>query len=644
MAKRPKDVNKSTPKGSSAPANGSASAGLAAVVLVIAALAAIDPFGFWPFGPIRWLLLPVAGFVLAATTSGIRSRLNMRVNQLWLVLLGWGAVCALFGDDQLGAWFGSADRRLGWLSWLLFFFVFLAGQQIGAQHADARRTGLPDDSSGVGPVASLMKGVVVGGLLLALYSVAELLGLSALLVSDAEFASGRLGGTFGQPAYLGAAAALCLPVCVGFTSAATDRWKLAAGVASGGLLFCLLASQSRAAWLGIIASLAMVLWRFRSIAKSAKGLAAVAGSAVAFGLVLLVTPLSSRLTTAFGSNGVIAGRVDEWAVGMRAVGASPLLGYGPEGYRTVFGRHVDEAYVTQWGRDVITDRAHSGPVDVSLAFGIPGGLMYGALLVFVLLACWRSRNSGPLMFGLVVGLSAYIVQGLFLFPLAEIEPLFWLMAGILIGALEATQQQPTEQQKMSARPNAVWQGLAFGAAALSALAGGLDYVAGIQTQRALEQAGAATSPETLAVAQDTIANAQTLRPDSVRYVFVASRIASNGGQRSEALAIIEEGLVQNPADPALLDEQASLLLALAREASGPDRAELLANTDAAALSLLDRDPNNPKNLERLGITRALRGEFASAVSFLEQAQKLDPSSTSIGPNLDEAKRLLGSNS
>jgi O-antigen ligase len=538
----------------------------------------------------------------------------------WAGLLAWGLVATVLAVDPLHAWLGTPDRRLGWLSWLLFGGLFWAGRRLQANQATL-----------------VLRGVVVGALGMSLLTAAERIGWSP----NADFAGSRLGGPFGQPAFLGAAACLAAPICVGL--AVADRsdqttearvWRLVAACAGFLTVGTLLASQARAAWLGALAA-ALALVALRNAARRLL----ILPIGVPVVAVLAVPDLQQRLSSAGADGGVVAGRWDEWQVGLRALTSSPVVGYGPEGYRTVFGVHVDEAYVVQWGRDVITDRAHQGLLDTALAFGLPGALLAAAILGAVLWRCGVAMAVGDSRTaGLAVGVAGALVGQQFLFPLSELDPLLWLLAGMV--ATARTGGDPIEADGGSdpglvSPGRRVLTGLAIGLAAISAIAGLADLVADRSVATTLEQAEPAQPSRAL-----------TLRGDSIRYRFVAARLAAADDDLGLALQRIDEGLERSPSDPALSAERATLLLRQAEAAQfdegGPSPTTVAAAEVAAAglNEALTNDPLRPDLLNQLGFAYLLAGRPDLAVAPLEQSVRLDPDNGFAQQNLDRAEQSL----
>ena len=105
---------------------------------------------------------------LAATTGRVVA-VHRATAVVWLALLGWLAVASVRALDPLHAWIGTPDRRLGWLTWLLFACAYFAGQSLGRDR-DA---------------LVVARAAACAGIALGVYTLAELLGFAPV---DVEFA------------------------------------------------------------------------------------------------------------------------------------------------------------------------------------------------------------------------------------------------------------------------------------------------------------------------------------------------------------------------------------------------------------------------------------------------------------------------
>ncbi|MFS8481926.1 MAG: O-antigen ligase family protein [Acidimicrobiia bacterium] len=569
--------------------------------LAPATLLAVDPWGWHPFGPAAWLAVSV---LVPAGAAALLARRPLRwapgPTRVAAALVAWLALAAAAGEDRLYAWVGTPERHLGVLTWALALLALVAGRSL---HDDADRR----------PMAV---GLVVAGLGVGGVAVAEAAGWEPAVLDVA----GRLSGTLGSPAYLGAAAALLLPPLAGL--ALDAGWgapaRVAAAAGAAGLAVALVGAGARAAWGGCAAAAAVVATARRAELRAAAGrhrraagLAAAAAVAVAAALVV-VGPVGARVASTFdpGQPGG-RGRLDEWRVAGRVVADHPLLGVGPEGYRVAFATGVDAAYERAHGRDPQPDRAHSTPLDVALAGGLPAVAAWLALVVLVgrpVLAVVRTGE--PWLAGVGAGLVAHVAGGLFLFPLAELEPLAWLLAGAVLAAAGTPARVRTA-------PRALVGGLAA-LAAVALVAGALDVAADRHARRAAEALAVGDG----AAAAEATAAAVRLRPDVVRLHLLdaRARVADRQGVRA-GLAAVDEALAISPGDPIARRERARLLVARAEATRAPHHV-------AAARTELDRlladDPLDSALWRLAAAAAALDGDAAAAEAAAARAAELRP--------------------
>ncbi len=574
-------------------------------VLVVAATVAFDPWGYAPFGPVKWLVVTT----LALITAAIAVRTGFAVHRTsaagWVGFLVWSGAAAVFAVDPLHAWIGTPDRRFGWLAWLCGAAVFLAAQQAAA--ATDRRI--------------VLRGAVVAAAATAAYGLLELGGVELAGVTSGD----RIGGTFGSAAYLAAALTLLIPASAVVAGDPSERapWRWAAGAAVIAGLVVAVASQTRAGWVGLVVAAAVtapVWWRWlRTRSWMAAVLAAILVTVVVF------SPVAERVSSAvdFDDGGGRA-RIDEWRIGLAAFAAYPVIGSGPEGYRVVFPDHVDADYARRHGREVAPDRAHNGILDVGITTGLPGAALYVAAAAWLLVRSWRGVRRGDiLVIGLAGGVAGYLVQQQFLFPVAEIDPVFWVFAGMLVAATR--RQEPWLTVPSSTAAAALIAGLAL----LVAVAGGADVAADHRAATALDRSADGDHSGALAAADQ----ARTLRPDSIRYHLVAATVAAAAADPDgfeAALDRIETARDRSPADPLLAAHQARILLDAARH-SGDDA--LLAVAREAWRQRTVTDPSHAGHQLEYGVALAVSGDTAAAETAWIAAADLAPGSVAPLRNL-----------
>ncbi|MEO6627552.1 MAG: O-antigen ligase family protein, partial [Aquihabitans sp.] len=448
----------------------------------------------------------------------------------------------------------------------------------------------------------------------------------------------RLTGPLGSSAYLGAALALLWPAAVGIAvdSSLGRRTRVLAGVGVAGGLVGVLGSGARAAWVGLlVAGLVVALVRrawLRSLLTRARGNPLATGLGVAVALVaivavVLLSPVGGRAGSLFDADAPGgSGRVDEWRVAARVLADHPVTGVGPEGYRIAFGRFVDADYEVAHGRDQLPDRAHSGPLDVALSGGIGALAAWVLVLGLVARSAWRVMRRGrPWLVGIAVGLVAHWVGQLFLFPLAELEPVAWLLAGLVV--VEGAVPGDLRSTRVSSRV-VVTVGLV---AWLVAVVGGVSGVAGLTADRRAEQAVQALVRGDNRVALATADAATIWRPDVVRYRLLDARVRTNAGEGAiSSLDAVDSALAVSPKDPIARLARVRYLVARAVATEIPAHARL---ARLAADELLRDDSVNGALWLLSGEAARLDGDAQGAERAWLHAEHLRPHDAEPATNL-----------
>lgn len=579
--------------------------------LAPAALLVLDPVGWYPFGPAKWL---VVSTLVPAGAALLWTGRTVRVNRVQLVavivLLALLALAAALGADGRYAWLGTPERQFGFVTWVLCAIALVAGTSLDAEH-DAR---------------PLAVGLVVAGVGAGAVATAEALGWRA---GPIGLGGDRLTGTLGSAAYLGAAGAVLLPALTGIAIDARFARALRAAATAGvaALAVSLVGAGARAAWVGLlVAGMVLAVAQRRWIGAHLR-IVLVAGAVaiVGLGVVATVTPAGERAVSVLDADAPGGrGRLDEWRVGTRVLARHPALGVGPEGYRIAFADGVDASYQRAHGRDPLPDRAHSGPLDVALAGGM-GALVAWAVVVAVSLrAAWRAMRAGHRwLAGLGAGLVAHVAGQLLLFPTFELEPVTWLLAGMVVAATAQTDELVERDRVLGLVP------VLAAAAAVTLVAGGFGVAADRQAARAVDGRDRTSAVE-------AATRATELRPDVLRYRLLLARLllADDRGTAA-ALTAVDGALQQSPDDPIAQRERARLLVARAAATSVPAH---IAAAQRELQTQLDDDPVNAALWRLLGEADLLAGDDAAAERAWRKAEDLAPSDP--GPPTDLAELYL----
>ena len=94
----------------------------------------------------------------------------------------------------------------------------------------------------------------------------------------------------------------------------------------------------------------------------------------------------------------LRGRVAIWEVALETIADNPWLGVGPEMFLVEYSERVSADTVRGFGREGVTDRAHSGLLDFAVSFGIPAAVLYAAVLAAVCataVKAWQANGPCP---------------------------------------------------------------------------------------------------------------------------------------------------------------------------------------------------------------------------------------------------------
>lgn len=578
-----------------------------AAVWVSAVILAVDPQGWYPFGPVKWLLVSSGVCLLcAAVFAARRVVVAPRVQLAMIGLVATITLAAATGVDGVYAWLGTPERHFGAVTWLLLALSFFVG--LNLTHP-----------------TRLLWGVAIAGVLVGAAATAEAVGWEPRVFAVDD----RLTATLGSPAYLGAVVAVLLPVVAATAcdTALSCRLRLVAAMGTPLLVIAALGSGARAAWLGVAAA-TIVLGCRRGPALRARaaprtivvGAIAALTSAI---VIVAVSPVGSRVASLFDDDSPGGrGRIDEWRVAVRVAGDHLALGVGPEGYRIAFAGGVDDAYEREHGRDPTPDRAHSAPLDVLLTGGLAALALWCAVVALIGRHAWRAvTDERTWLAGAGAALIAHFVGLLVLFPLAELEPIVWLLAGVVV-----TSTAPSSDLRALAVPRAL-AAIPVAAAAIALIAGAFDVVA----DRRAYDATVALSRGEVQRAYAHASAAAARRPDEVRLHLLEAETARRADRGAvTALDAIDDALTVSPRDPIVLARHLALLVERAEATQVPDQATVARDAIEAAVR---HDPRNAQLRMLEGRAARVAGDESAAERAWTIAEDLAPRSPAPAADL-----------
>lgn len=570
---------------------------------------ALDPGGYFMFLPVKWAVataLVAAG--LAALLLGRRGLAWCPAVAAWVALLIVLAAASALGIGGLTSWIGYPGRYLGVIAWATFFGAFV----LGASLRDDRDRGV------------VIRATVGASLVVSVYAILQAFEIDPI-DWDENLDVSRTRSTLGNAAFLGAYLAMIVPLAgrLALADDETDRVRTLHAVAALLATVALLTTETRGAWIGAVAGIIAVsaLERRRLGALGPRALAA-AGTVVALAILGLATvsPWAERVRSITDPSAATGrGRLIQWERTWDLITGRPVLGWGPETYAFAFPPFIDAEFEREVGRAVVPDRAHNVFLDLAATSGVLGVAAYVAVLALLVRAVAQATPRDPTVVALAGACAAYVVQLQFSFPVADVDVVFWLLAGLLVAATAPT-------LKVVAR---TWM-VAPAMVALAALAwGGAELVGDRLLRDSLDAEAAGNLDE----AQRLVDQAADIVPARAQYDQAAARLHVRVGEATGNAADFERGLDALgdarrlvPRDLELAMDRADVLLSWGEVTDDDD---LLGASVHGYQSVLRSDPASSRAHLRLGVAYVQLGREDDAEREWLEAASLAP--TSSGP-------------
>jgi O-antigen ligase len=442
-------------------------------------------------------------------------------------------------------------------------------------------------------------------------------------------------GTLSNATYLSQVVLLLVPIVV--TPALRVRgteamWRWALGIAG---VAGLGAAGARVGFaIGVVTLAVLGARAVRSSADAAERvrrgriLAAAAAAAllIAAGLILAGP---TRLARSTDVTEALANRPDMWRAGWTLVQRSPLVGYGPDGYRTALAPIAPVAMMAREGsasRDFGT--LPTDPHDVVVAILVHLGLLGAAAIAWLGYEVTRAiRGREPRASdGFGIAVLAYL--GTVVLAPAPIQtlPLFVLVVAVAVG-LSPVRAPDTAGGRSSALALMPW--VLGGAVALVVLA------------LALTRVYVGRQPEhgTRDDAMRAVRAAQMWRSEPFLYFLASWRLTAAGAGDSLAAdpaamrATIARAVELDPRNPFYALDQARVL-----DVTGVDAATVRAAFERA----LELFPNSPEATREYAALLVRQGRPMDAEVFAKRAMEVAPNSAEAYRGAAEVYRALGS--
>ena len=402
------------------------------VTLFVSPWNSIDPVNL-PKLTVLGTLGPIAAALALSNTGFLRARRNRPLIVLISLFILQLSLVLLNGNDDFSfKFYGSPGRNTGYLAYLSLVFILFATAVAASKQL----------------LNKFVFALVGTGGLLAAYGLGQSRGLDIWEYVNAY--SSNVFGTFGNPNFQSA--------FMGITAAVTMTWVLLSTISIwyrlGLFVITVLALtnvalSSEQGYLNFIAGLSgSVLVYLFSKRQYFYGwcFMVLAGSGA---LLLLLGILNSGPLASFIYQSSLQARGFYWRAAMNMVVEHPFFGVGLDGFGDWYRRSRTQAAADA---SVISDTAHSIPLDIGASGGIPLILIYLAMIALVMISIIkvvkRSSDFDPVFASIVAAWVAYQAQSVISINQLGIGIWGWCLTGLLIGyELNTRENQGTSSQK-----------------------------------------------------------------------------------------------------------------------------------------------------------------------------------------------------
>lgn len=148
--------------------------------------------------------------------------------------------------------------------------------------------------------------------------------------------------------------------------------------------------------------------------------------------------LHGRVPDAAGS-----GRGYIWRGALSLIGRRPLLGGGPGTFMECFAP-FQAGYQALSGTNTTVDFAHNDFIQIAVCQGLVGLALYLGFVAALLVRCLRSAFRSGVSVIFLAGLLGYLVYSFFVFSIAIVSPVFWVLAGLADKYVRQTNAAPPQ--------------------------------------------------------------------------------------------------------------------------------------------------------------------------------------------------------
>ncbi len=359
--------------------------------LLFAVPIAMTTRAFDPFDLIKNVIFRITVFTmlfLASLDFLVFKKFKFKYHKSFLFIAGFLLFVTLSTVFSVSPWISILGKYRRYEGFITFFsysiFLLLATHYLSE---DKRRL----------RIAAFV--AVLTGSLVSIYGIAQYFGYDYFRWGNLPFEERRSFATLGNPALLAGYLVTIFPLALGAAIFSHRRIDIFIYSLSATLTFiCLITSFNRTSWLAVLLVLVclivilVIFWKRKAIdPRSVRnaGILIISLMLMFIALAVITQLQKSPLTvtqrigqiTEF-SGGSFAHRLEIWKAGLRMIYDRPLVGLGPDTFRSTSRMYQGERY-GHIAPDIVADNAHNYELQVASGVGIIGFLFFAALVVTV---------------------------------------------------------------------------------------------------------------------------------------------------------------------------------------------------------------------------------------------------------------------
>ena len=368
---------------------------------------------------------------------------------IFIIVLG---VSTILSQVHWFSFWGSWERKMGYLAWL-HFFIFALILLINTRKQSQ--------------IYRLIIAILFSCVFVVIYGIIQALGLDPFAWTLDPFVVKRIFSSIGQPNFLGSWLLLVIPLAL-YGVIKRPYFRNSKNFSLGIKILCfillillvwsLFLTKSRGAWVGFVALLGFMtvflLW------QKNKKLIIIPILSVLLIAILIVflnqaeidkekishSPFLSRLQSFTDLKEAGNYRLMHWQASLDLIKQKPIFGYGLGAQRFNFPKYYTPEFAVYEKPNIYLDYAHNDILDVLLASGVLG---LAAYLFFIGYIFWQGlryylqkNKNGILVLLILSALFGYLVSILFSFHVMSTMVYFWLFIVLVIALTQDLKPMP----------------------------------------------------------------------------------------------------------------------------------------------------------------------------------------------------------